>query len=206
MKNKTMFMLTFLAVLGAMGSSFAAPTLPQKNYNYSGAGRKHTNEVPVGRTSYTKEGGVSVRTIMGEVKSINTEKKLFVVEDKHDGVTATVLTDAQTISSLRPGNIVTVKLTSGSPVAKSVKIGTSESNTPVPVGMVSYSKGTKTITGVVASVNPKKNVFVIEDKRDGITETVVTDSQTIASLHAGQVVRVRLNVGSPIAQSVEINR
>ena len=205
MKNKILVILSFLAVFGAAGNVFAGRTLPETNYPYSGAGRTHTNVVPVGMTSYSKEGGVQIRTIMGEVRSINTEKGLFIVDDKHDGVTATVLTDANTIASLHPGDVVTVKLRSGSPMAHSVITASqARTNNAAPVGKISYTKGNKTITGEVVSVNANKDVFVVEDKRDRITETVSTDAQTIASLRPGQVVTVRLHSGSPIADSVEI--
>ncbi len=61
---------------------------------------------------------------------------------------------------------------------------------------------TQTIMGVVESVNPGKNVFVVHDRDEGKSTTVLTDAKTIASLSKGQTVRVTLNAGSPVAQSV----
>ena len=89
MKNKTWIILTFLAVLGTASNSFADRKIFGPTYPYSGAGRTHTDVVPMGMTSYSKEGGVQT----------------------------------QTISSLHPGNMVTVKLRSGSPIAESVEVG-----------------------------------------------------------------------------------
>jgi hypothetical protein len=208
MKNNTFIILTFLVALGTASNVFAGDIWKNMpHYPYSGAGRAHTNEVPVGSTSYSKEGGVRVQTITGEVKSINTEKKLFVVENRHDGITAIVLTDSQTIASLRPGQMVTVKLRSGSPIAQSVVIAGSEkrrSNNVMPSGRTYYSKEggiqTKTIVGMVESVNTTKNTFVI--KGEGAPTTVLTDSQAIASLHEGQTASVKLQSGSPFAISI----
>ena len=75
--------------------------------------------VPFGKTSYNKEGGVQTRTLMGEVRSVNAVKGVFVVEDKHDGITALVSADAQTIASLQAGQKVIVK-TAGGQFARSV--------------------------------------------------------------------------------------
>ncbi len=201
MKNKTVITLTLLATLGVAGSAFAGSPFPNK-WSYSGTKRTNNNAVLSG-TAYSDRQN---RTIMGEVISVNAEKGVFVVEDKRDGITATVLTDSQTIVSLHPGQMVTVKLRSGSSIAESVMVGSSAKNNAVPVGMVSYNKEggiqTQTIVGVVTSVNAEKGVFVVEDKRDGITATVLTDSQTIVSLHPGQTVRVKLQSGSPVAVSV----
>lgn len=62
----------------------------------------------------------------------------------------------------------------------------------------------QTIIGEVVSVNTAKNIFVIEDKDAGTKTTVSTDSQTIASLSKGKIVRVTLKSGSPIAQTVAV--
>jgi len=63
-------------------------------------------------------------------------------------------------------------------------------------------KHIETIIGDVVSVNPGKNVFVVKDEDTGASTTVLTDSQTIASLHPGQTVTVKLDMTSPIAESV----
>lgn len=206
MKNNTFIILTFLVVLGTASNAFAGDIWKNMpHYPYSGAGRTHTNVVSTGMVSYAKEGGVQTTTIMGEVKSINSEKGLFVLENKHDGITTTVSTDAQTITSLHPGDMATVKLHSGSPVAYSVATGSrARSNNAAPMGMITYNKGSKIITGEVVSINSNKRVFVVEDRRDKVTVTVLTDSETIASLRPGQIVTVKLPIGSPIAESVAI--
>jgi len=62
----------------------------------------------------------------------------------------------------------------------------------------------ETIIGVVESVNRSKNAFVVYDKYEGTSTTVLTDSKTIASLVEGQTVRVIKNVTSPMALSVTV--
>ena len=58
------------------------------------------------------------------------------------------------------------------------------------------------ITGVVTTVNTKKNVFVVEDQNSKTSTTVLTDDQTIATISQGKTVTVKLQVGSSMALSV----
>ena len=207
MKNKTIIMITFLVTLGVMGNAFAerSPFPPNTKKGV------RTNVTLSGAAYSSKEAGIQTQTIKGEVNSVNAAKSAFVLEDKRDGITAMVLTDPKTIASLQPGQTVTVKLRSGSPVAQSVVIAGSEkqrSNNVAPSGRTYYSKEgsvqTKTIVGVVESVNPGKNVFVI--KGEGAGTTVLTDSETIASLQQGQMASVKLQLGNPVAVSVVAGR
>ncbi len=204
MKNKIIIILTFLATVGLIGNAFAislTDSLPNNGYS----GQPVMSVIPGGSAYSNKAGGVGTQTITGEVGSVNPGKNAFIVEDKYDRITATVLTDSQTIASLRSGQMVTVKLVSGSPVARLVRVRSSV-NTEVPIGMVSYNKeggvATQTNMGVVKSVNPKNNVFVLENKHCPLTTLASTDSETIASLHPGQTVSVKLHQGSPRAISV----
>lgn len=202
MKNKTVMIFALLIMLGTTNNVFAANPWPANTKK-----GVRTNEVFSGRAYLTKEGGVPTQVIMGEVKSVLTEKGVFVIEDKHDGITATISTDSQTIASLQRGQMVTVKLRSGSPVAQSVVIAGSEkhrNNNTLPSGRTYYGKEgsvqTKTIVGVVESVNSEKNAFVI--KGEGAPTTVLTDFETIASLRPGQRASVKLYSGNPVAVSV----
>ena len=85
-------------------------------------------------------------------------------------------------------------------------INKTSANTMVPMGMVTYRKelsGTsQTNMGIVKAINSNNNVFVIENKHCPMTTIVSTDSDTISSLHLGQVVSVKLNLGSNRAVSV----
>lgn len=208
MKNRTVITLIFLATVGVVGNAFANRTDSDSYYTsgYGYSGTPQSNNYTNGMAFSNREGGALTQTIVGVVKSVNAEKHAFVIEDIRDGITATVLTDSKTIASLQPAQMVTVKLRSGSPIAQSVMAGSSAHSNAVPTGMVSYSKEgnveIQTIVGVVGSVNPEKNVFVVEDQRDGITKTVSTDSEVIASLKTGMLVSVKLHLGSPVALSV----
>jgi len=48
------------------------------------------------------------------------------------------------------------------------------------------------ITGTVVSVDTAKNNFVVEDRETGKQKVVYADANTVASLHAGDPVRVIL--------------
>gem|GEM_PF-6169206 len=81
-----------------------------------------STSVPFGKVSYNKEGGIQVRILAGEVQSVNAAKGVFVVGDKHDGITATISADAGTIASLQAGQKVVVKTQSGSQFAQAVTV------------------------------------------------------------------------------------
>lgn len=200
--KKTIMIFALLITLGITNNVFAAYPWPANTKK-----GVRTNVVLSGRSYSTKEGGIWTQIIKGEVNSVNAEKGVFVIEDKYDGIVATVSTDPKTITSLQTGQMVTVKLRSGSPVAQSVVITSSEkprSNKAAPSSMTYYSKEgsiqTKTIVGVVESVNSGKNAFVI--KGEGAPTTVLADSKTIASLRQGQTASVKLYSGNPVAISV----
>ncbi len=122
MKNITVIIFTFLVTVGVVGNAFANPTDESrffKNSNRTWVDR-NGDSIPVGGIYYSKQGGVTTKTITGVVIKVNTEKNVFVVEDKHDMITTPVLTDSRTIASLQVGQLVTVKLRSGSPLTQSV--------------------------------------------------------------------------------------
>ena len=207
MKNKQNIIFTVIATFSVAGNAFAGYIWPTTMVHPTRAGA-HSTTVLSGAAYSNKEGGVPTQTILGEVKSVNADKGVFVVEDRHDGITATVSTDSQTLASLHPEQMVTVKLRSGSPFAQSVMTESSGKNSIAAAGMTYYGKeggiAIKTIVGMIESVNPGKNVFVI--KGEGAPTTVLTDSETIAPLRQGQTASVKLHSGSPFAVSVAVGR
>jgi hypothetical protein len=195
MKNIMTFILTFVATAGLIGNAFAVqPNSWIRNDGYSG--QPVQSVIPIGKV--VKLGGV--QTLTGEVISVGSNNA-YIVKDQYDGITVTVLTD----SPLSLGQVVTVRGRAGSTVAQLVTEKSSR-NTEIPMGMVSYNreKGgfSQTNMGVVKSINSKNNVFVIENKHCPLTTVVSTDSETMVSLHIGQVVSAKLNPGSNRAISV----
>jgi len=201
MKNNIIMVLTFLATVGLVGNASANRTIPLPN---NGVSRPALiSVIPSGAAYSDKVAGVEIQTITGEVISANSDKNVYLIKDRYDNLTATVLTDAP----LSLGQMVTVKLLSGSAVAQLVGPRNS-GNTEAPVGMVSYKKEggflTQTNMGVVKSINLNNNVFVIENKHCPLTTVVSADSDTIASLRLGQTVSAKINLGNPRAISVGI--
>jgi hypothetical protein len=195
MKNKTMFVLTFVATVGLISNAFAVqPNSWIRNDGYSG--QSVQSVIPTGKV--VKLGGI--QTLTGEVISGGSNNS-YIVKDQYDGITVTVLTD----SSLTLGQVVTVRGRVGSSVAQLVTVK-SPRTTEVPVGMVSYNKEisglTQTNMGLVKSINTKNNVFVIENKHCPATTIVSTDNDTINSLRLGQIASAKLHMGSNRAISV----
>ncbi|MDE2222614.1 MAG: hypothetical protein KGK03_06045 [Candidatus Omnitrophica bacterium] len=187
--------------VGLIGNAFASRLGPVPN-GYTG---ETVTGTVTGETTYAHQiGRTLIRTVKGEIVSLDPGRNAVIVKDQYDKLTVTAMTDPQTMASLQLGQTVTAVQPLNGTVAHLVEARAV--NTHVPFGMVMYNKEAgvviQTNTGVVATLNPAKDVLVVENKHCELTTSALVDPQTMASLHPGQMVSVKMQMGNPRALSV----
>ena len=140
MKNKIMFILTFVATVGLVGNAFANRTdsnsyITGNGYSHpavisavpnespvpikiAGVWRTITKErvslvntaVPIGMATSKKDIGGLNQDNIGVVTSINPRNNVVVIDNKHCPKTSVVSTDDATIASLQLGQTVYAKM------------------------------------------------------------------------------------------------
>jgi high-affinity K+ transport system ATPase subunit B len=70
--------------------------------------------------TYSKAGGASLRTVKGEVISVNSEKGSLVIKDEDNGANVAIAAFSNTLGSIKEGDQVSVTTMKGSNLASQI--------------------------------------------------------------------------------------